>query len=487
MNTAIHKSFTPITVLSFALITLGTLFGGWWLDNPLLFAVPFGVAIAYVAVLDFSKIYYLLIAMLPLSAEITLPGGFGTNLPSEPLMIGLMLVWFFYSLSTINKKVDRPFLDHPIIVWLLLHIIWIGIATIFASIPIYSIKFFLAKIWYLAAFVFMTRIIVQKFEDQKILFWCLFIPLTFVCLQTLLRHAALGFSFEDVNKTMGPFFRNHVDYAVMLVVFFPFLIAARKWYRSGGLIKAIIDLGIIAFVAGIFFSYTRTAMGALLLIPIGYYMFKFRLTKLAVGAALSILIFFVASSAIDNNYLKFAPNFEKTIYHTDFEDHLTATLQGEDVSFMERVHRWVAAVRMSGDRWLTGFGPSNFYFHYKQYTVSDFETYVSDNPEKSTTHNYFLMVLAEQGIIGLFIFGGFCIAIFIIGERIYFQTPEGFERDYMMAVLLSLYIIMINLMMSDLIETDKIGSLFFINVTLLVIQDIRNTKTMKMAQKLNET
>jgi O-antigen ligase len=36
--------------------------------------------------------------------------------------------------------------------------------------------------------------------------------------------------------------------------------------------------------------------------------------------------------------------------------------------------------------------------------VKSFRTYVSDNPEKSTTHNYFLLQLAEQGIPGFLLF-----------------------------------------------------------------------------------
>ena len=62
---------------------------------------------------------------------------------------------------------------------------------------------------------------------------------------------------------------------------------------------------------------------------------------------------------------------------------------------MERVYRWVAATRMFKDHPWMGFGPGNFYPYYMHYTLSDFETYVSDNPERSTAHNYPLLLLAE--------------------------------------------------------------------------------------------
>src|SRR5204863_8437894 len=106
----------------------------------------------------------------------------------------------------------------------------------------------------------------------------------------------------------------------------------------------------------------------------------------------------------NNNYLDYAPEFKETIIHDEFGQHLSSTFEGKDVSSMERIYRWVAATRMFKDHPWMGFGPGNFNPYYKSYTVSSFETYVSDNPEHSTAHNYPLLLLAEQGTIGLAIF-----------------------------------------------------------------------------------
>jgi len=61
-------------------------------------------------------------------------------------------------------------------------------------------------------------------------------------------------------------------------------------------------------------------------------------------------------------------------------------------------------MRMAADRPLVGFGPGAFYESYVPYTLSSFQTYVSDNPEKSGIHNYYLMTSVEQGIPGLILF-----------------------------------------------------------------------------------
>jgi O-antigen ligase len=51
-----------------------------------------------------------------------------------------------------------------------------------------------------------------------------------------------------------------------------------------------------------------------------------------------------------------------------------------------------------------------------------------------------------------------------------------------MAILLCIVIIYVNTFLSDLIETDKIGSFFFICIALLVNQDIRNKDSGKQQE-----
>jgi O-antigen ligase len=121
-----------------------------------------------------------------------------------------------------------------------------------------------------------------------------------------------------------------------------------------------------------------------------------------------------------------------------------------------------------------GFGPGNFYPYYKSYTLASFETYVSDNPERSSTHNYALMLLTEQGTIGLAIFILLTVVIFIYGERIYHQTKDEDNKKIVMALLLMLAMVYVNLTLSDMLESDKVGPFFFIGIALLATLDIRN-------------
>jgi O-antigen ligase len=125
-----------------------------------------------------------------------------------------------------------------------------------------------------------------------------------------------------------------------------------------------------------------------------------------------------------------------------------------------------------------GFGPGNFYPFYKSYTLSDFETYVSDNPERSTAHNYPLLLLAEQGVIGLVIFLLLTALLFIYGERIYHRVREE-DKSTVMTLLIVLAMVYVNLLLSDLLESDKVGPFFFICISLLACIDIRNRQLVK--------
>ena len=183
---------------------------------------------------------------------------------------------------------------------------------------------------------------------------------------------------------------------------------------------------------------------------------------------------YVAGAAVyfvsEDNFMRFAPDFEKTIWHgNDFEAHLESTYKLQEVSGMERLYRWVAAARMVADKPATGSGPSTFYPEYKRYTITGFRTYVSDNPEHSTTHNYFLLLLAEQGVPGFLLFCLLLSTALLTAERLYHRSlPYPEVHRVVLAVSLSLVIILFHLFLNELVEVDKIGSVLLVSLAMLV-------------------
>ena len=342
------------------------------------------------------------------------------------------------------------------------------VATLNSELFLVSIKFFVAKIWYILVFVVLAGILIQQEKDLRQVFWWFFIPLLLTIFVVLMRQSAAGFSLKDSHRAMQPFYHNHVVYAALLSLFLPYVILAQSWYKRWSRVWWVVIIGGAIILIGIQLSYTRTAYVALLMGVGAYVVIRLRLMKITVGLALVVVLGAVIYLAHDNKYLDYAPNYETTISHYDFNSLLEATYKMEDISTMERVYRWVAAIEMSKEEWLTGFGPGNFQNFYQQYTVSSFETYVSDNPERSGIHNYYLMMLTDQGIPGLLIFLLLTVVILLKGEQIYHKASSPTRRHVIVAALVSLVIIDAFLIINDLLETDKVGAFFFMNIVLLI-------------------
>ena len=443
------------------------------LDLTFLLAAPALVLVILFTIIDYKALYFVLIAMLPCSIEYYFPNGLATDLPTEPLMAGMMMVTL--ALLALRKAhLPKGFLSHPLILILGLHLFWIFICALNSDMPVFSFKILLAKIWYVVPFTVLTAIVVQASGDIRKIFWCIFIPLTILVMVSVARHGILyGFSFLDINKSVTPYFRNHVNYAAMMSVFFPFILWALSWYDKGSMKRGFIVFGVILYIVAVYLSYTRTAMLAILGMVPFYYMIKWRFTKLSVAAFIVVGSLALSWLFYDNHYLRFAPSYEDTIYHDDFGSHLSSTFEGKDVSSMERVYRWVAAVKMSHERPYMGVGSGNFYNYYKSYTVTDFQTYISDNEERSTVHNYYLLMLVEQGWIGLIIFLLLTFTVFVYGEYIYFRMDNVADKRAVMILLLVMFSIIINLLLSDMLESDKVGPFFFIVISLLALFDLR--------------
>jgi O-antigen ligase len=314
----------------------------------------------------------------------------------------------------------------------------------------------------------------QTEQDFKRFFWSIFIPLSIAVIITTVRHAALDFSFTEVNYVMQPFFRNHVNYACIVAIFLPFIGLALTWVPRGSWRQRLLIGGVFLFLFAIQLSFTRAAYGAVVGAVGYYFIIRWRLTKYVVAASIIGIIGFVGYITSENKYLDYAPKFERTITHQNFDNLLEATTKGEDISTMERVYRWVAGFMMVGERPLTGFGPNNFYDNYKIFTVTKFKTYVSDNPDHSTVHCYYLLTAIEQGIIGALLFFALVFYVLLRGEQIYHNTTIAWRKHTIMATMLSMVTILILIVINDLIETDKIGSFFYLNLAILTSMDVDN-------------
>lgn len=477
MLAAIRHHFSTLPagrtlVLSFVAVVLLSVFAAAASGYYFLAGLPLVFIGAYLAIVDFKPIYWLLIICIPISTEIQLPGGLGTDLPTEPLIVGLMVLFGLFVLSNL-KSLSLDLLRHPLSLILMLHLAWLATTTITSDLFFVSLKFLLAKIWYVVTFFGLSAYLLRTEKDFRQFFWMFFWPFMLVVLIILLRHALLGFSFQGIHSIMHPFQRNHVNYAAALALFYPFMVIMLGRYERWSKEWIILAGALVIVLIAIYFSYTRAAYLSLLIALGTYFILRWRLMRYAlIGAGLAAIVG-VVYMVSDNTYLDYAPNYDRTISHERFDNLIEATYKMEDISTMERVYRWVAAGHMTPERPIFGWGPGNFVNFYKPFAVTSFRTYVSDNPEQSGVHSYFVMTLVEQGLPGLVIFLALLVVFFLRAEYLYHALAAfPVRQNIVLTVVLSMTIITAFLLINDLIETDKIGSFFFINLAVFVNQDL---------------
>lgn len=436
----------------------------WWLMVPTCLLLSWKFAEIYLQ--QTAQLFWWWLWVLPLSTELAITDSLSLDFPGEPLLI-LLTGAILFLLVARRFSLPLALFKSSLLVLILLHLFWIGITILFSREPILSFKYLLAKCWYVLPLVILPAAFLQRYRHWQQMALALCLPMLLVVVQSILRHAAHGFSFEGIKDTLDPFFRNHVNYSGMLVCLLPIGVAIHLLTDDQRKRKTI-KLALAIAVLGLVFAYSRGAWVVAIAGVIVYWLIKRQwivhalvLSSIVVSLSLTWLL-------QENRFLQYRPDFTTTIFHTDFTDHMSATLALKDVSNAERFYRWTAGVQMAAEEPITGFGPNSFYLHYKPYAAQLFRTWVSNNPDHSTVHNYYLLLALEQGLPGLCFFLLMLFAALYRAQHLFHQLQTQLYRYAAMIAGVMLSMIALLNTMSDLIETDKIGGLFWLCIGVLI-------------------
>lgn len=458
-------------VAAFALL-FGTIAVFAWTGKYEVLVAPFGFLFLMLMVLNWKTAYWIFLFTIPPSIQINFASDtMSITLPDQPIM------WLFMLLAALviarnPKALPEWWLRDNITLIVVLQFIWTTVAVIFSKMLFFSFKFLLVKTWLMICFFIFPLWIFREKRDFIKAFYLMLVPMLATVLVILVHHALLGFKFNMVQRSMSGLYYNHVDYSTVISMFFPLLIIAWPLTKGKGPIVRIILAGIIIiFGFGIGFAYARAAVVGLVFAAVIAVAMRLRLVNLVMPSFYALIILLLVYMIPNNKFIDFRPDYNNTYMHKGFTEHLISTFRGKDMSSMERLYRWIAAVRMSKDRPITGYGPRAFYYYYKPYAVTTFRTYVSRNTEQSTTHNYFLYMLVEQGWPAMLLYGVLIYAIFAKAQRIYHRFKDRFYRLVTMGLAMMIAVGFINNFFSELIETHKVAALFYIPISLLIILD----------------
>ncbi|MGK0407378.1 MAG: hypothetical protein ACJAZH_001197, partial [Roseivirga sp.] len=216
-----------------------------------LLLLPLALLILALVFLALDKVLYFIIFSTPLSIFYLNPDlHVGFTLPTEPLLFGIMLL--FFAKLIYKGNFDLKFVKHPISIIIIVSLFWMLITTLTSEMPLVSFKFFLARLWFITVFFYFMS---QLFKDPKriyLFFWLYLIPLAAVVIYTMAVHSQWGFTKDASVWVMFPFFKEHTSYGAVLSMYIPIAVAFTffmKWDLNrkflAGTLLTILLMGVI--------------------------------------------------------------------------------------------------------------------------------------------------------------------------------------------------------------------------------------------------
>ncbi len=361
-----------ITGLITALLVISTLFQFYYL-----LLLPLVVGLLLLAFLYTEKSLLFFGALAPLSINFdNVGGGLGLALPTEPLFILMFLFITFRWLIKPDFRLEM--LSHPISIAILAYLLWMWIATIFSTMPIVSVKFVMARTWYIVLFYFTCLSIFSNFKNIHWFFKAFTITTLGLVIFTLTKHAADGFIRSSSYGISWPFFPDHGMYAAAIAfavsILFIYAFAGRHFGISLPFAPFLVFL-LAILIFGIVVSYTR-ATWLSLVAAIGVY----AVLKMRIKFSWILLVLFgaFAYGIINQEKILYDLEANKQGSSDDIEGHVKSVSNvTTDPSNLERINRWKCAARMVSERPLFGFGPGTYVFKYSPFQKSDEITLIS--------------------------------------------------------------------------------------------------------------
>lgn len=434
--------------------------------------IPVVLLILFLAISDIEKVMYILVFSAPLSIglkEMGLTQGIDLSIPCEPLMAGVMLIYFLNEISF--GVTPLRILKHPVTIIIFIQLSWIVFTTITSQLPLISIKYLVARLWFMTSCYFMVTQLFRKQKSMVYFMMAYAISLCIVCLITTVKHSSYGFDEKTADWIVSPFYNDHTAYGCALAMFIPvfagFILINRlpAWVR-------LLSLGILAVLTvSLVISYARAgwlglfaATGVLVTLLLRI---KFRTILFTLAAGL--LLFFSFQSEI---FMVLGRNT------TDSDGDLSANLASmtnisTDVSNLERINRWNSAIRMFKEKPVVGFGPGTYQFLYAPYQKSNEKTYISTNfGDHGNAHSEYLGPLSEQGLPGGLIVAALTLAVMFLGYRLVYTVKDRSLKIFTISVLLGLCTYFVHGFLNNFLDTDKASIPFWGFIAILVCIDV---------------
>jgi putative inorganic carbon (hco3(-)) transporter len=440
-----------------------------------------GLLLLAVTAMNYQYLWYLGLICMPLSIHLEeWMEGIGLSIPGDLLAVGLLAIFIQHFKRRIADVAQ--WLNHPLIRWYLLGLVWMFFTSITSELPVVSIKFWLSATWFMVAYLWFSLLLFQRLAVLEHWLWFLGVSTAAVVAFTVAKHALTGFSFIDSYTVMKPFYKEHTAYAASIAiptVGFILLtiqpVASRKVRIWSGLVAGVLLVGVIT-------SFTRGAwLGVAIALMSYFLMILWQRYKLFFIAAATLLV--LGGVVLYNTDLSlFTDQREKG---KTFKEHLASVFDTKNnLSNQERINRWVAAINMFQEQPIFGFGPGTYAMTYAPHQEAQFRTFVSTNRGYfGTAHSEYLLALCEMGIPGLVI-----TLLIYIWSIIY--AVQGYNRSndprikLMYAIsLCGLITFYAHALVNNFMDQDKVAIPVYLCVAQIIALDLYHNPRQSIIRK----
>ena len=441
--------------------------------------IPLVLLIVLIAVFALDTLVLIAVFVTPLSVQLSdiIKGyDFDLSLPSEPLLIGILL--FFLLKYLFEGQFDRKILYHPVSIAILLNLVWIFITSITSTMPLVSFKFLTARIWFLLAFYLLATQIFRKIENIQVYTWMYIIPFLIVIGYAWVRLAGYGFFNQQASHfVVQPFYNDHTSYGAMLAMLIPVLMGFLIIQGRVMLIQKVsVWMVMLIIFMAVVFSYTRAAwislagaLGVFLIIR-----FRIKFSYLAILGVVFLAFLYGNSSEIK---VKMEQNRQGS--SKDLLEHVKSISNvATDASNLERLNRWSCAWRMFKEKPVFGWGPGVYMFQYAPFQLEREKTEISTNAaDRGNAHSEYIGPLAESGIPGTISFLAIIIFTIITGVRNWTRVQNRKVRILSLSLLLGLITYYLHGFLNNFLDTDKASAVFWAFTAAIVAIDVYHRET----------
>ncbi|HEY0978116.1 MAG TPA: O-antigen ligase family protein [Flavobacteriales bacterium] len=410
-------------------------------------------------------------------------GGIGVALPTEPLMVALMGV-LLLRLVTGEERIDPGFLHHPVTRIVLLQLLWMAVCIAPSSMPLVSLKYLAARLWFVCTMYFMAGLLFRREANFLRFLWCFVAGTAIVVVYTLVHHAQFGFAHDPAHWVMAPFFKDHTSYGAILALVIPFLVTAlgMERYSAGQRFGAFLLLVLVSL--GFVFSFTRAAWVSLAAAVAVFVVMRLRIPAwllgvvAVVGGSLYLLNQDAITRALERNQQESSD---------DLAQHVTSISNvSSDASNLERINRWNSALRMFEDRPFFGWGPGTYMFQYAPFQAAADRTIISTNfGAGGNAHSEYLGPLAEQGVPGALIVVLLFGTVTTVAVRLWSRLPPGLDRQLTGAAFFGLMTYYVHGVLNNYLDLDKASVPFWGFTAMIVVLDLKYRKSGQEPQALS--